>query len=946
MKENKQVFIAASWFALKRVIPFVFGKYYKNIYDKKRLLRCFVDRSECLIFLKNQEKTEKILSLTRDHKTGLFHVRFNGSEEKEYSYRPDDIKIYKPEILNPDFNTVYFDGKLFTGLNGIYRYIDAGYWYLEKGENSYLISDNKLKVFHSALENNSVSTVLAYLKEISFVSSIKDEEGNRILSKRYRQIDFVNEDSVLADYLSGDKKVPSHPVPSLIIYPFGTNKSQKQAVVNALSNKISIIQGPPGTGKTQTILTIIANLILQKKTAEIVSNNNSAVDNVKEKLERYGLSFLLASLGSSENKEKFISSQTGIYPDISTWKINDTEIKTCSSRIREISEALDDFYEILEKKQKRQSELSELDTEILHFSDILSSNPEITGDELSSEDIIKLSQKYSIYFQRHDRFSFFRRIAAVFIQKGMNWKDSADLGINIMQLLQWRYYCKRKEELKKEIELLESQILQFDMHGKNQQLSDLSLRVLKGILYKRLEGKTNRPLFSEEDLWKNPEMVIAEYPIVTSTAFSSSAALGNIMYDYVIIDEASQCDIASGALSLLSARNATIVGDIRQLQNVVTEEDKDYTESIFKKYSIPEAYRYSALSFLASISALFPDISSVMLSEHYRCQPKIIGFCNEKFYGNNLVVMTEDKKRQDELGLFLTASGYHSREHSNLRQAEVIANEILPSLSEKHGSIGIITPYQNNVKLIRNTIKRDDIKVDTIHSFQGREMDTIIFSTSDDIVTDFSDSAMLLNVAVSRAKNHFILVTSSDPQPAKSNINDLISYISYNSFKPVRSGIVSIFDMLYEQSSSARIEFLSKHRKISEYDSENLMFSALENIIGSITFRESGFRIACHYPVRYLFRDTDLLTDEERLYLSKTGTHVDFLIYRAIGKNPVVAIEVDGFHYHKKGSRQYERDTMKDSIFSKYGLPLLRFKTNGSGEVEQISDFLKQYISQ
>ena len=123
------------------------------------------------------------------------------------------------------------------------------------------------------------------------------------------------------------------------------------------------------------------------------------------------------------------------------------------------------------------------------------------------------------------------------------------------------------------------------------------------------------------------------------------------------------------------------------------------------------------------------------------------------------------------------------------------------------------------------------------------------------------------------------------------------------------------------------------------------MFSALENIINSEAFRKYGFRIACHYPLRYLFSGTALLSEDERLYLSRSGTHVDFLIYRAIGKLPVVAIEVDGFHYHKEGSRQHERDIMKDSVFSKYGLPLMRFTTNGSREVEQINDFLRQYIS-
>lgn len=904
-----------------------------------------MNRNECLIFLKDQEKTEKILSLEKEQNKSLYHVRFNGSDEKEYTYRFEDVKIYRPKIINPAFHTVFLDGKQFTGLNAIYRYQDAGYWYIEKGEKHYLIRDSRLKVTHSALEDKKSSAVLSYLKEVSYVSSIKDEEGNRILFKRYSQIDFVDDTSVLADYLSGNKLAQIDHSPSLVIYPFGTNKSQKKAVINALSNRMSIIQGPPGTGKTQTILTIIANLVLQMKTVEVVSNNNSAVDNVREKFEGLGLSFLIASLGSAENKESFVSSQTGSYPDISAWKMNDIEIKASSLKVREISDALDDYYEILEKRQKKEEELSAINTESLHFLDTFLSEPNIKESVLSSNRLIELIQKYSTCFQNADKFSFIRRIIAVFIHKSMKWKDSSDLGIRIIQQLQWQYYCKRKSELENEIMVLNDNIRQFDLTGKEKELSELSLRILKGILYKRFNHKTSRPVFSAEDLWRNPEAVLTEYPIVTSTAFSSSSALGNTMYDYVIIDEASQCDIASGSLSLLSAKNAVIVGDIKQLQNVVTNEDKDYTETVFSRYHIPEVYRYSVFSFLASVSELFPDIPSVMLCEHYRCQPKIIGFCNEKFYDNSLVIMTKDEKMSDELGLFLTSTGYHSREHSNLRQAEVIKNEILPILKEGNGSIGIITPYQNNVKLIKEVIEREDIKVDTIHSFQGREMDTIIFSTSDDIITDFSDSAMLLNVAVSRAKKHFILVASSNPQPVKSNISDLISYISYNSFKPVMSGIASIFDMLYDQSTSARIAFLSNHRKISEYDSENLMYAALAKIVSSSEFRKLGFKIACHYPVRYLFRDTNMVTDEERAYLLKTGTHVDFLIYKAIGKTPIVAIEVDGFHYHKKGSKQFDRDKMKDSIFSKHGLPLLRFKTNGSMEIERITKFLREYAA-
>ena len=49
------------------------------------------------------------------------------------------------------------------------------------------------------------------------------------------------------------------------IFPFGCNNSQYKAVKNAMENQISVIQGPPGTGKTQTILNIIANVLMQGK---------------------------------------------------------------------------------------------------------------------------------------------------------------------------------------------------------------------------------------------------------------------------------------------------------------------------------------------------------------------------------------------------------------------------------------------------------------------------------------------------------------------------------------------------------------------------------------------------------------------------------------------------------------------------------------------------------
>lgn len=72
---------------------------------------------------------------------------------------------------------------------------------------------------------------------------------------------------------------------------------------------MSVIEGPPGTGKTQTILNIIANAVMRGESVAVVSNTNSATENVFEKLRKYNVDFIAAPLGNKTNKETFIKSQ-------------------------------------------------------------------------------------------------------------------------------------------------------------------------------------------------------------------------------------------------------------------------------------------------------------------------------------------------------------------------------------------------------------------------------------------------------------------------------------------------------------------------------------------------------------------------------------------------------------------------------------------------------------
>lgn len=93
---------------------------------------------------------------------------------------------------------------------------------------------------------------------------------------------------------------------------------------------------------------------------------------------------------------------------------------------------------------------------------------------------------------------------------------------------------------------------------------------------------------------------------------------------------------------------------------------------------------------------------------------------------------------------------------------------------------------------------------------------------------------------------------------------------------------------------------------------------------------------------RRLIKNPEGDAKEEREFILCTWFHVDFLLYKKVTMQLVLAIEVDGSQYHKPGSIQKEvRDRRKDGILAACGIPLLWLATTGSREEEKIRDALK-----
>ena len=98
---------------------------------------------------------------------------------------------------------------------------------------------------------------------------------------------------------------------------------------------------------------------------EIVSNNNSAVENVKEKLESTGLDFLCAQLGRASNKKEFVDRQTGSFPDMESWKLDNA--KKVRLEAVSLSRDLQELYECQEKLSLCSERLTEYKRQVEMF---------------------------------------------------------------------------------------------------------------------------------------------------------------------------------------------------------------------------------------------------------------------------------------------------------------------------------------------------------------------------------------------------------------------------------------------------------------------------------------------------------------------------------------------------------------------------------------------------
>ncbi|BET81483.1 Superfamily I DNA and RNA helicase [Edwardsiella anguillarum] len=761
---------------------------------------------------------------------------------------------------------------------------------------------------------------------------ISDARGNdrSIAENVLRQIKRIvpHPDTALHAYCSGQSK--ERDFSESLIFPFGLNESQLLAVERAFSSQLSVIEGPPGTGKTQTILNIVANILIQNKTVAILSNNNTAVSNVYEKMDKQGLGYLIARLGSSENRQHFFS-MPSLIPE-------ENLLDTPPIHV------IDDVFQQVKKHLNAINQVALLKAEIDELSVEHKYLQQWQGENHLAEESFARSYRLSsrktadlmayIHYLSGRRIGLKNRIDLLLNFRILRIKplNDQEKRLAIFTSLQLSFYEKAIQEKQGSLDKYNEILAASDFNNLLDQLTSLSMIYLKWCLQKSIPPEKS---FAAETYRDHFDRFIKRFPIIGSSTHSIINSIGKgAILDYVIIDEASQQDIVPGILGLGCARNVIVVGDRKQLPHVPIVSS-----------STPPAEYYDCVknSLLDSICMLFRETTPItLLKEHYRCHPKIIQFCNKQFYDNTLIPLTTDSG-ESSLSLVITAKGNHTRNFSNFRELESIEGHYWDEKSSR----GYIAPYNAQINLAETVLPVDFVK-STVHKFQGRECDEIVFSTVLDKKCSsqqsrnimFVDDPNLVNVAVSRARNKFTLVTGDGVFESHStHIAALIRHIKYyaNDEDIFESPVISAFDLLYsEYDKSLERLNIQLDPDDSCFKSEQIVASLLRDKLSLDSYRSMMFhsQIALNQLVSLELGE---FSPRELSFMHNRAS-CDFVIYYKVGKTPLGVIEVDG-GYHLESS-QIERDELKNSILKKCNLPLLRLCTTDSNIEGKLGTFL------
>ncbi len=673
------------------------------------------------------------------------------------------------------------------------------------------------------------------------------------------------------------------------------NEEQLKAVDQSLGSEVCFVFGPPGTGKTKTIAAIVKELLSESHAKILVaSHTNVAADNA-----------LQALLGYEDDPTIAEIMRQGLVVRVGTIVVQDRNLglfhidkvtEETEKRLQDDRRLLVDQLEGMEQERNRLREVMAKGglLQDLHRRQIANQKAQV---ELQNEiqcarqelEVVRQALEGNrLQYEEASRNNFL-----VNLWKGLSKKkligEKAGLQTEDGRLTAAIAAATRRTAfLSEEAKRTDAQI--HDLAGLIPAGYDdgLTRSKLAKLESEILQLRAQVDLINGQigDLQGN---VLERARVVVSSLTQTyvNRALLPQRFTTVIIDEASTAPIPAVIYaSALASKSIVLVGDPKQLPPICISESDEA-----KRWLGRDIYTVAGVSY----KTMDQDARVAFLRRQYRMHKSICEVVNEHFYDNRLVneryetddarycslwpggvsrlVLIDTQKAMPFMGV---ERRKRSQSRFNLYHVEVVGAILRDWIEEKHidpDCIGVISPYRAQVNFLTGRIheifKDIRIEVGTVHTFQGREKDCIIFDTVESLGptrnvglllndtvavrvepgTQSDKVSRLLTVASSRAKEKFLCVANlahlrkSLPTSSKTRkwVCDIASRATFDATTlvpyyipredPVGQSVPTLFPVARDTGTgrdfqTARDFYSSFHRDLKEAKEKVIIFSA------------------------------------------------------------------------------------------------------------------------
>ena len=551
------------------------------------------------------------------------------------------------------------------------------------------------------------------------------------------------------------------------------NEEQIVAVEHALSADISVVTGPPGTGKSQAIVSMVASVLAEGGAVLVASKNHQALDAVEDRLGSLApdVPFSVRTLDPRREIDvDFTKSLKAL--------INE-EHKGPVSTVDEMSVAhLKDLSKRRHGTLKSIAELEDIEVEIAELLEKIAFREDRGRIDMPVEN-------------RPSRLNFPQKLWAI-LWSMLRWRGQGKAersygGDAPTSLHQLRHRLKILRDRKTGV------APPADPISLGHEIVELTQKLLPKLLAMRtsISHQRRRDLGEIFDDWEFSDgkglppadvsrELIAHRPLWLASILGTPRRipLTDHLFDLVIFDEASQCDIATAIPLFARAKRAVVVGDDRQL-SFIAGLGQAQDRNLMQAQGLPVAqmgrFAQSRRS-LFDFALRVPNAKRVTLRRQYRSAGPIVDYINETFYGGELVASNDPDALVVPKGIepgiaWEDVPAPVIPSEGNVNPAEVAAVvrhlKMLLEVQSYPGSVGVITPFRQQVSALESAIisalpetKRlaAELRVGTVDGFQGQERDLILFSpcvgpkSPQSGLTFFQRDMRRLNVAISRAR--------------------------------------------------------------------------------------------------------------------------------------------------------------------------------------------------